>query len=148
MRFCQIMKTCEEKGLVKLDPIVFDKNSNEPFKHGICVQCVACHKRRSWTEGNVCLRRPCHIYYYERHLETEAHKEAHNMVESLKKRKEDGKHESHTQSMLHNYFGIKKQRKEPSKNITKTGAELDKSNVNDSSASIVVENLDQHNTNR
>ena len=50
--------------------------------------------------------------------------------------------------MLHDYFGIKKQRKEPNKNITKAGTELDKSNVNDSSASIIVENLDQHNTNR
>ena len=62
VRFCKKMKTHEEKGLVKLDPIVFGENSNEAFKHGLYLQCVACHKCRSRTEGNVCLRRPCHIY--------------------------------------------------------------------------------------
>ena len=33
VRFCQKMKAHEEKGLVKLDPIVFDKNINKSFKH-------------------------------------------------------------------------------------------------------------------
>lgn len=40
-----------------------------------------------------------------------------------------------------------RRKKEPNKNITEIVTDLDKSNVNDSSTSIIVENLDQHNAN-
>ena len=99
-------------GLVNLDPNIFEKVTGKKKKRGSRIGCVVCSKHRSYSDGNVCLRRPFYEYCYYQHCQNATHINARNLWDRAKKNKTDNK-PSLNQTMLRNYFSkaIKKPKK-------------------------------------
>ena len=107
IKFGTEFTTLAEKGLINLRPEVIDKKTNQPCEYGLFVQCMPCRNHKFHNEGTVRLRRPFYFYYCKQHCETEAHKEALSIADSIKKQKEKGTFKPCSQTMLHSYFSIK-----------------------------------------
>ena len=139
------MKQLAKKGLVKLDPIVINKKTGQPYENGFYVTCIPCKLFRPSTDGYIHLRRPFYDYYYFNHIRNQSHLTAKQLFDRKMKMKEktnSGQEEkSYAQSMMSSYLVPKV--KKSSNNLISSN-ENNENNNNESTIDQAIGNVESN----
>ena len=142
------MKQLAKKGLVKLDLIVINKKTGQPYENGFYVTCIPCKLFRPSTDGCIHLRRPFYDYYYFNHIRNQSHLTAKQLFDRKMKMNEktnsSQEEKSYTQSMMSSYLVPKV--KKSSNNLISSNENneysMNENNNNESAIDQAIENVE------